>query len=95
MTEDKCHISGCNKLADKKCQSCSNKFCAEHFDDGHPYQLLSSDISYDIVYSNCCHECWKKESNSSTGLFLVVIVSVLTLLLVLSIVVGLVSFPIK
>ncbi|MBV5349680.1 hypothetical protein JZU71_00495, partial [bacterium] len=43
MLGDKCHISGCERLAIEKCSLCSEMFCSEHFDDGHPYQLISSD----------------------------------------------------
>ena len=57
-----CHFAGCNKMATKTCSSCSNMFCIEHFDDGIAYRIPSSDNSFDIVYSDFCHECWQKAS---------------------------------
>ena len=69
-----CHIPGCNRTADKRCSSCFNLYCAGHFNDGHPYMLVSSDYLCEVFFCGFCHECWKKEVGHAAVFLLLLIV---------------------
>jgi len=61
-------------------------FCVEHFNEGYPYQISSSDDQYNLVFCGYCVDCWgkqKKESNNLAIFSLLLVVFILSLLLVL------------
>jgi hypothetical protein len=76
MQENSCSVPGCNCPANKRCPSCSSVYCTEHFDDGHPYLLASSDYLCDVAFCGLCHECWIKEVSHVSGLLLLLIIGI-------------------
>lgn len=92
MRNDRCHVLGCNNLADSKCCSCANVFCNDHFDKAHRHSIFPvplSFYSYTSVYLDFCDECWKEERNKLARWSWMVMIGLLAYLLLVMKVIGL------